>query len=101
MELLDDARVAAALAVLPGWTGDPGRIVRTVHAAPGRAEELRVEIMGIADELDHHPVVEHHGEALTFILWTHSVGGVTPKDLDLATRIDAVVARGSDSPRVD
>jgi len=95
MELLDDDAVAAALALLPSWTGDQGRIVRTVHTARDRAEELRVEVMGIADELDHHPVVEHHGEALTFILWTHSAGGVTPKDIDLAGRIDAVVDRSS------
>lgn len=91
MEIIDDAAVAAALALLPGWSGDTGRIMRTVHAASDLAETLRVEVMGIADDVDHHPVVEQHGEALTFILWTHSAGGVTRKDIELAARIDGVL----------
>jgi len=93
MPLLNDDAVAFALETLRGWSGDAGRIARSVHVSAERAEELKVEIMGVADSVDHHPVVEHHGDALTFILWTHTAGGVTEKDLDLAGRIDAVIDR--------
>lgn len=91
MPLLDESALAAALETLPAWSGDSGRIARTVHVAGDQAETLRVQVMEVADALDHHPVVEQHGDQLTFILWTHSAGGVTDKDITLAGRIDAVI----------
>ncbi|MEO6712064.1 MAG: 4a-hydroxytetrahydrobiopterin dehydratase [Mycobacteriales bacterium] len=91
MPLLDEVAVTNALTSLNGWTGDTGRIARSVLAPAERAERLRIEVMGVADDVDHHPLVEHHGDALTFILWSHSAGGVTEKDIDLARRIDDIV----------
>lgn len=93
MTLLDETAVSEALSTLDGWTGNAGRIARTVVMSGDRAERLRVKVMGVADELDHHPVVEEHGDALTFILWSHSAGGVTEKDLALAREIDKIVRR--------
>lgn len=93
MSLLDETTVASELAALPGWSGDSGRIARTVHMAGPRAEAVQAEVMAVADAVDHHPLVEQHGDAVTFILWTHSAGGVTSKDLDLARRIDDVITR--------
>jgi 4a-hydroxytetrahydrobiopterin dehydratase len=97
MALLDELAVANALSELTGWTGDSGRITRTVQASAERAAALRIEVMGVADEVDHHPLVEHRGDALTFILWSHSAGGVTEKDIDLAQRIDEIVDRAAPS----
>lgn len=97
MPLLDELAVTNALASLDGWAGDPGRIARTVRAVGEDAERLRIEVMGVADDVDHHPLVEHHGDALTFILWSHSAGGVTEKDIDMARRIDEIVDRGAQS----
>ena len=94
MSVLDETALARRLASLPDWSGDSGRISRTVDLAGRRAETLQAKVMAVADELNHHPVVEQQGAALTFILWTHSAGGVTEKDLDLAKRIDEVIARG-------
>lgn len=93
MPLLDEFDVTNALAALHDWTGDTGRISRTVHVEGVDAESLQVEVMGLAESLNHHPVVEQHGDALTFVLWTHKAGGVTEKDVELARGIDRIVDR--------
>ncbi|MCH7922772.1 MAG: 4a-hydroxytetrahydrobiopterin dehydratase [Nitrospinae bacterium] len=49
----------------------------------------------IAEEVDHHPDIAVHYRRVTFNLWTHSVGGLTEGDFDLARRIEeAFQARG-------
>ena len=54
-------------------------------------DALQQAVGAVADALDHHPVVTREPDALTFRLWTHSAGGVTAKDVDLAARIDQVL----------
>ena len=41
-----------------------------------------------AEELNHHPDIDIRYTTLTFTLSTHSAGGLTGKDLELAGRID-------------
>ena len=47
----------------------------------------------MAEELDHHPDIDIRWRTLTFRLSTHSAGGVTHRDVELARRIDDIVAR--------
>ena len=42
--------------------------------------------------MDHHPDIDIRYTTLTFTLLTHSEGGLTAKDLDLAGRIDQLAA---------
>jgi len=46
----------------------------------------------VAEEMDHHPDIDIRWRTLTFVCATHSAGGVTMKDIDLARRIDEIVA---------
>jgi 4a-hydroxytetrahydrobiopterin dehydratase len=46
-----------------------------------------------AEALDHHPDVDIRWRTLTFVLSTHSQGGVTGRDVELARRIDGIVER--------
>jgi 4a-hydroxytetrahydrobiopterin dehydratase len=46
-----------------------------------------------AEEADHHPDIDIRWRDVLFVLSTHSEGGVTEKDLQLAGRIDGI-ARG-------
>jgi len=46
----------------------------------------------VAEELDHHPDIDIRWRNLTFHCATHSAGGVTARDLDLAARIDEIIA---------
>jgi 4a-hydroxytetrahydrobiopterin dehydratase len=93
VELLEPDEVRSALGTRPGWTGDPSAIFRTV-ALPSFPEAIRVveQVAEVAEELDHHPDIDIRWRKVTFRCTTHSAGGVTHKDLDLAGHIDQIVA---------
>jgi 4a-hydroxytetrahydrobiopterin dehydratase len=44
----------------------------------------------VADELNHHPDVRLGWGRVEFALTSHDVGGVTPRDVELARRIGAL-----------
>ena len=46
------------------------------------------QVAEVAEDLDHHPDIDIRWRTLTFRLSTHSAGGLTAKDLRLATDID-------------
>ena len=50
------------------------------------------QVAVVAEEMDHHPDIDLRWRTLTFHCTTHSAGGVTGRDLDLAARIDEIVA---------
>jgi 4a-hydroxytetrahydrobiopterin dehydratase len=83
--------VADALTALHEWTGDADRICRTVRLTPDEMAQLKVFVAESADSMDHHPVLEDGTDSTTFVLWTHSEGGVTELDIALAARIDDLV----------
>ncbi len=87
--LLTPGEVADGLATLPHWRGGTEGLVRSV--AVDGPEAVLAKVGALADELDHHPVVERDGPVLTFLVWTHVSGGVTHRDLRLARAIEAVL----------
>ena len=91
--LLDPAEVAAGLARLHDWTADPGSITRPVVCATfPLAIRLVDEVAQVAEQLDHHPDIDIRWRTVTFRCSTHSSGGVTPMDFELAHRIDALTS---------
>ena len=48
----------------------------------------------LAEEMDHHPDIDIRWNTVTLRLTTHSAGGLTQLDLELARRIDALSAPG-------
>lgn len=83
--------VTDALSALNEWTGNADRISRTVQLTPDQAAQLKAFVAESADSMNHHPVVEDGDGSTTFVLWTHSEGGVTELDIALAARIDDLV----------
>ena len=86
---LTDVEVQAALKSLPGWGVESGAIVKTFkfsRFADGIAFVQRVA--KAADAMDHHPDIDIRYTKVTFTLSTHDAGGITQKDLDLASAID-------------
>ena len=83
--------VEGALAELPGWIGDEHRIRRTVSLPAAVADEVRSRIASVEEEMNHHALVEEDQDGTTYLLWTHSRGGVTELDLELAARISDIV----------
>ena len=87
--LLSDDDISAALSDLPGWTRDGDSIVRSVEAdsfAEGVA--LVDEVAVIADARNHHPDIDIRWTTVTFRLSTHSDGGLTGKDMEMAAAIN-------------
>ena len=91
-DLLTAGEVAAALADLNDWTGDTDGIRRTV-TCPSFGDAIRLvnAVADAAEELDHHPDIDVRYRDVTFVSSTHSAGGVTAYDVELAKRIDRLV----------
>ena len=90
--LLDDDAISAALATLAGWRKVDNTLVKEVEVDDAAATDLAKAVATVADELNHHPQIDRSGRVTRFTLWSHSDGGVTHKDVELAARIDRVLA---------
>ncbi|MEV1285634.1 4a-hydroxytetrahydrobiopterin dehydratase [Micromonospora sp. NPDC049679] len=92
-QVLDADAVRVALAGLDGWTGDPAGISRTAQLRTfPDAIAVVARVAVVAEELDHHPDIDIRWRTLTFRCATHSAGGVTDRDIELARHIDQLVA---------
>ena len=92
-EVLDTAQVQAALTGLTDWAGDTTAITRTVSLATfPDAIAVVTRVAMAAEEMDHHPDMDVRWRTVHFTISTHSRGGVTSLDLELAARIDAAAA---------
>jgi 4a-hydroxytetrahydrobiopterin dehydratase len=90
MPVLPEEEVDRALAGdLSAWSRSGDAITRTVKA-PSFMDGVTLvrRVAEVAESMDHHPDIDIRYTSLTFTLSTHSEGGVTTKDLDLARRID-------------
>jgi 4a-hydroxytetrahydrobiopterin dehydratase len=91
-EVLSAEQVASAVAGLTDWSGDATAIKRTAKLATFPAAIAVVDqVAEVAEAMDHHPDIDIRWRTLTFVCATHSAGGVTDKDVELARRIDAIV----------
>lgn len=87
--LLTEDEITAGLARLPGWRRQGQSITRTAEAADFPAAiRVVVAVAEAAEEMNHHPDIDIRWRTLTFVLSTHSAGGLTDLDLQLAARID-------------
>ncbi|AOS61704.1 4a-hydroxytetrahydrobiopterin dehydratase [Actinoalloteichus hymeniacidonis] len=96
-ELLTDDAINKALTRLDGWQRDGAELVRRVDL-PSFPEAIAVvnRVAEIAESEGHHPDIDIRYSSLVFRLSTHSDGGLTQLDVNLAQEIDNVVdiARG-------
>lgn len=92
---LDDAARDAAMNQLPHWTYDAEaagirRALRFADFAEAFGFMTRVAI--IAEKADHHPEWFNVYNRVEILLTTHDAGGLSQRDIDLATAIDAITA---------
>ncbi|MFD0785830.1 4a-hydroxytetrahydrobiopterin dehydratase [Micromonospora azadirachtae] len=91
-DVLTAEAVEQELSGLAGWSGDPTGISRSVELASFPAAVAVVDRVAVtAEEIDHHPDIDIRWRTVTFRCVTHSAGGVTHRDFDLARRIDEIV----------
>jgi len=90
--LLDEKQIQEALTHRPQWEYRDGAIVRQV-TAPDFMSGIRLvgEVAEVAERVNHHPDIDIRWTTVTFALVTHSEGGVTEHDVNMAGKIDEVV----------
>ncbi|HJV09587.1 MAG TPA: 4a-hydroxytetrahydrobiopterin dehydratase [Acidimicrobiales bacterium] len=89
MATLSDDEIRTALAGLPGWEHVESAISRQ-YRLDGFAGAIAfvVRLSYAAEAANHHPDVDIRYDKVRITLSTHSEGGVTAKDVDLATAIE-------------
>lgn len=99
MTLLTSSEIAAALDVLAGWGGDIADI-RCRYVAPDFPTAIAlVDTVALAAEAaGHHPDIDIRWREVLFVLSTHSDGGVTEKDIELAGQIAALAREAGAVP---
>jgi 4a-hydroxytetrahydrobiopterin dehydratase len=94
-ERLSDIAIQRELGNLPGWSRRADVITKTF--------QFRNFLTGIkfvtavaeaAEAADHHPDIDIRYTKVVCTLSTHSAGGITQKDLEMAKQIEAIQAKG-------
>ena len=77
---------------LPGWEVVDDRLERTVELPDfAAALDLVVAVGHEAETMNHHPDIDLRYNRVRLALWTHTEGGITQYDVELAHRISALV----------
>jgi len=86
--LLTEQEARTALANLPGWVKDGQSLVGSfvMESFPLGIELVR-RAANSAEAANHHPDIDVRWCTVTFRLTTHESGGLTPRDVNLAKRI--------------
>jgi 4a-hydroxytetrahydrobiopterin dehydratase len=88
--LLDQAEVARQLETLPGWSTDGSSLHRSIEFPSFPEAIAAVAALAIdAEEMNHHPDIDIRWRTVNLTLSTHSAGGITQLDIELAHRIEA------------
>ncbi len=92
MAVLTNDQVDAALPDLNGWERSDGALRRSVKfpAFLDGIEAVR-RVAELAEQKDHHPDIDIRWRTVTFALVTHSAGGITEQDLQMAKAIDQLL----------
>ena len=90
--LLDQPEIDAGLRALPEWRREGEVIVRTVRCPSFRAAITLVDrVADAAEAADHHPDFEIVWRRVTFRLTSKASGGLTQRDLDMASQIETLI----------
>lgn len=89
MAKLAPEAIQAELRKLAGWSLQ-GEAISKLYSWPSFPEAMTFvnRVADLAEEADHHPDILINYRRVTLSLATHSAGGITQKDLDLAEKID-------------
>ena len=92
IEALSEAERTEALEGLPEWDHDEARdaITRSILFADFiEAFGFMTQVALIAERMNHHPEWTNVYNRVDILLTTHDAGGISPRDIDMATAIDA------------
>jgi 4a-hydroxytetrahydrobiopterin dehydratase len=89
--LLSDAEVQERLSSLPGWERNGAAIEKSFKRGDFVGSvEFVASLVEPAEAMNHHPDLAISWDTVTVTLSTHSEGGLTANDFELAEKIDAL-----------
>ncbi|MDB5713143.1 MAG: 4a-hydroxytetrahydrobiopterin dehydratase [Sphingomonadales bacterium] len=94
IEQLNENERAVALDALGEWDFDEARDALTrqfVFADFSEAFGFMTRVAMLADKADHHPEWSNIYNRVDILLTTHDAGGLSVRDIDMATAIDKLV----------
>ncbi len=91
MSLLNQAEIDYELSRLTGWSQQGDAIEKRFDRGDfSGAIEFLTAVAATADEIGHHPDARVSWGAVTLSITTHSEGGLTGFDFELAERVDEI-----------
>ncbi len=91
MARLSDEEIGERLAALEGWERQGDAIAKRYEGDDFMwSVGLVNRLAPVAEEMNHHPDLEISWNKVTVTLSTHSEGGLTANDFELAGRIEGV-----------
>jgi 4a-hydroxytetrahydrobiopterin dehydratase len=86
---LSQSQVDAAIKDLPGWTVRDGKLHREFKFKDfSAAFSFMTRVALAAEKMDHHPDWSNSWNKVNVDLVTHSAGGITQNDTDLAKKMN-------------
>jgi len=77
---------------LPGWQVDGDHLRRSwAFTDFAEAFAFMTQVADVAEDLDHHPDWSNSWNRVTLAVTSHSAGGLTGLDVELAQRVDQLV----------
>ena len=95
MSRLTDEEITTGLAPLVGWERSGDEIVKEYRLGNFKdSVAFVVRLSYEAEAANHHPDLDIRWNRVRVALSTHSEGGLTAKDLDLAAAVEALSPKG-------
>ena len=93
MDLLDDEGIEQRLDELADWEREGGEIQKIFEFDdfPGAVKFVN-DVAKLAQRYDHHPDIDIRYNTVKLVLSTHSEGGLTGLDFDLANDIEQSIS---------
>ena len=93
-ERLSDIAIQRELGNLPGWSRRGDVIAKTYQFKSFLTGiDFVVAVAKAAEAADHHPDIDIRYTKILCALSTHSAGGITQKDLDMAKQIERLAEK--------
>lgn len=94
MNKLSESDISSAIARLPGWSVKDAKLHREYKFADfPHAFGFMATAAPSIEKMNHHPEWSNVYSRVTVDLTTHDSGGITQKDVDLATLLESIAKK--------
>jgi 4a-hydroxytetrahydrobiopterin dehydratase len=88
MPKLSDTELQQAVSGMPGWSVENGEVTRQFKFKDFvEALGFIAQVGALQEQMDHHATITNTYSDVKLALSTHSEGGITEKDIELARKV--------------